>query len=110
MTILTGRIVPGLSGVSNTMLWALHNRATEASRQDSILQDPGSMPPNNTRARARGAMRRKPIQLPPICRHYGHCRRHQLLRVTPAISRPDTYRRSRIHKLAEGLADCLGLS
>ena len=26
----------------------------------------------NTRARARGAMRRKPIQLPPICRHYGH--------------------------------------
>jgi O-methyltransferase involved in polyketide biosynthesis len=43
MTILTGRIVPGLSGVSNTMLWALHNRATEASRQDSILQDPGSV-------------------------------------------------------------------
>ena len=43
MTILTGRIAPGLSGVSNTMLWALHNRATEASRKDSILQDPGSV-------------------------------------------------------------------
>jgi O-methyltransferase involved in polyketide biosynthesis len=43
MTTLTGRIAPGLSGVSNTMLWALHNRATEASRQDCILQDPGSV-------------------------------------------------------------------
>ena len=34
------RIVPGLAGVSETMLWALYNRATEAQRPDGILQDP----------------------------------------------------------------------
>jgi O-methyltransferase involved in polyketide biosynthesis len=37
------QIPPGLSGVSNTMLWALHNRAIEAARQDSVLDDPGSV-------------------------------------------------------------------
>jgi hypothetical protein len=39
----TAQIAPGLSGVSNTMLWALHNRAIEAARQDSVLDDPGSV-------------------------------------------------------------------
>ncbi len=33
-------IVPGLSGVSETMLWSLHNRACEARRHDGILDDP----------------------------------------------------------------------
>ena len=32
--------MPQLTGVSNTMLWALHNRAVEALRPDSILNDP----------------------------------------------------------------------
>ena len=31
---------PGLSGVSETMLWSLHNRACEARRHDGILDDP----------------------------------------------------------------------
>ena len=31
---------PGLSGVSETMLWSLHNRACEARRLDGILDDP----------------------------------------------------------------------
>ena len=39
----TAQIAPGLSGVSNTMLWALHNRAIEAARRDSVLDDPGSV-------------------------------------------------------------------
>ena len=39
----TSQIAPDLSGVPNTMLWALHNRATEAARGDSILDDPGSL-------------------------------------------------------------------
>ena len=44
MTALsTGQIAPGLSGVSNTMLWTLHHRATEALRPDTILHDPGSV-------------------------------------------------------------------
>jgi O-methyltransferase involved in polyketide biosynthesis len=44
MTALsTSQIAPGLSGVSNTMLWALHHRATEASRPDTILHDPHSV-------------------------------------------------------------------
>jgi len=34
------RVVPGLDGVSETMLWALYNRATEALRPDGILSDP----------------------------------------------------------------------
>jgi len=33
-------IAPGLSGVSETMLWSLHNRACEARRRDGILDDP----------------------------------------------------------------------
>lgn len=36
----TARIAPGLAGVSETMLWALYNRATEAQRPDGILSDP----------------------------------------------------------------------
>lgn len=34
------RVVPGLAGVSETMLWTLYNRATEAQRPDGILTDP----------------------------------------------------------------------
>jgi O-methyltransferase involved in polyketide biosynthesis len=37
------RIVPDLAGVSKTMLWALHNRAMEASRRDGVLTDPASV-------------------------------------------------------------------
>jgi O-methyltransferase involved in polyketide biosynthesis len=33
-------IAPGLSGISETMLWSLHNRACEARRHDRILDDP----------------------------------------------------------------------
>jgi len=33
-------IAPGLTGVSETMLWSLHNRACEARRPDAILSDP----------------------------------------------------------------------
>jgi hypothetical protein len=36
-------IVPGLADVSETMLWALHNRASEAARQDGVLSDPDSV-------------------------------------------------------------------
>jgi hypothetical protein len=36
-------IVPDLTGVSVTMLWSLHNRASEAKRPDSILDDPDSI-------------------------------------------------------------------
>jgi O-methyltransferase involved in polyketide biosynthesis len=32
-------IAPGLTGVSETMLWSLHNRACEARRRDGILKD-----------------------------------------------------------------------
>ncbi len=39
----TVQIAPDLSGVPNTMLWALHNRATEAARRDGVLDDPGSV-------------------------------------------------------------------
>jgi O-methyltransferase involved in polyketide biosynthesis len=39
----TTQIAPDLSGVPNTMLWALHNRAMEAARRDSVLDDPASM-------------------------------------------------------------------
>jgi O-methyltransferase involved in polyketide biosynthesis len=34
------RLRPNLSGVPETMLWTLHNRASEASRDDGILRDP----------------------------------------------------------------------
>ncbi len=33
-------VAPGLDGVPETMLWALHNRAMEARRQDGVLVDP----------------------------------------------------------------------
>ncbi len=36
-------IEPRLAGVSETMLWALHNRATEAARADGVLVDPDSV-------------------------------------------------------------------
>jgi O-methyltransferase involved in polyketide biosynthesis len=36
-------IVPGLAGVPETMLWSLHNRACEASRDDAVLVDPHSV-------------------------------------------------------------------
>ncbi len=36
-------IAPGLSGVSETMLWSLHNRACEARRNGGILHDPQSI-------------------------------------------------------------------
>jgi O-methyltransferase involved in polyketide biosynthesis len=41
--ILPDRVVPGLGGVSETMLWSLHNRACEAKRDDGILVDPDSV-------------------------------------------------------------------
>lgn len=34
------KVSPNLSGVPETMLWSLHNRASEASRDDGILHDP----------------------------------------------------------------------
>jgi O-methyltransferase involved in polyketide biosynthesis len=37
-----GGVTPALAGVSETMLWALHNRATEAKRRDGVLVDPES--------------------------------------------------------------------
>jgi len=40
---MNAAIVPGLSGVSETMLWSLHNRACEARRQDGILNDPATI-------------------------------------------------------------------
>jgi O-methyltransferase involved in polyketide biosynthesis len=36
-------IEPSLTGVPETMLWALHNRASEASRRDGVLIDPDSV-------------------------------------------------------------------
>jgi O-methyltransferase involved in polyketide biosynthesis len=36
-------VAPTLCGVPETMLWALHNRATEARRQDAVLVDPDSL-------------------------------------------------------------------
>jgi O-methyltransferase involved in polyketide biosynthesis len=35
--------VPALDGVPETMLWALHNRASEARRRDGVLTDPESL-------------------------------------------------------------------
>jgi O-methyltransferase involved in polyketide biosynthesis len=40
-------IAPGLSGVSETMLWSLHNRACEARRHDGILDDPRAISIHN---------------------------------------------------------------
>lgn len=39
----TKRLAAGLSGVPQTLLWTLHNRAGEASRPDGILRDPWSI-------------------------------------------------------------------
>jgi O-methyltransferase involved in polyketide biosynthesis len=36
-------IAPGLAGVPETMLWSLHNRASEALRDDPVLVDPHSV-------------------------------------------------------------------
>jgi O-methyltransferase involved in polyketide biosynthesis len=36
-------ISPDLAGVPETMLWALHNRASEARQPDGVLTDPGSV-------------------------------------------------------------------
>jgi O-methyltransferase involved in polyketide biosynthesis len=36
-------IIPGLSGISETMLWSLHNRACEARRRNGILTDPDTI-------------------------------------------------------------------
>jgi O-methyltransferase involved in polyketide biosynthesis len=36
-------IVPGLSGISETMLWPLHHRACEARRNDGVLNDPAAI-------------------------------------------------------------------
>jgi O-methyltransferase involved in polyketide biosynthesis len=36
-------IVPNLAGVSETMLWSLHNRASETRRPDGVLVDPESV-------------------------------------------------------------------
>jgi O-methyltransferase involved in polyketide biosynthesis len=40
-------IAPCLSGVSETMLWSLHNRACEARRHDGILDDPRTISIHN---------------------------------------------------------------
>ena len=37
------QIAPDLADVSETMLWALHNRASEAARSDGVLVDPDSV-------------------------------------------------------------------
>jgi hypothetical protein len=37
------RVSPALAGVSETMLWSLHNRACEAKRADRVLSDPDSI-------------------------------------------------------------------
>jgi hypothetical protein len=37
------RIAPSVTGVSETMLWSLHNRACEARRHDTVLTDPDSI-------------------------------------------------------------------
>ncbi|MDR3538680.1 MAG: hypothetical protein P4L71_19450, partial [Acetobacteraceae bacterium] len=36
-------VVPDVWDVSETMLWALHNRASEAARPDGVLVDPDSI-------------------------------------------------------------------
>jgi O-methyltransferase involved in polyketide biosynthesis len=36
------RIAANLTGVSETMLWSLHNRASETKRPDAVLHDPDS--------------------------------------------------------------------
>jgi O-methyltransferase involved in polyketide biosynthesis len=36
-------VVPGIGGVSETMLWSLHHRASEARRPDGVIVDPESV-------------------------------------------------------------------
>jgi O-methyltransferase involved in polyketide biosynthesis len=43
MTTPSNRHAPGLTGVPETMLWPLHNRAGEARRPDGILRDPDAV-------------------------------------------------------------------
>jgi O-methyltransferase involved in polyketide biosynthesis len=42
-TELCEGIVPDLDGISETMLWSLHNRASETRRPDGVLVDPESV-------------------------------------------------------------------
>jgi O-methyltransferase involved in polyketide biosynthesis len=42
------RIAANLSGVSETMLWSLHNRASETKRPDAVLLDPDSVRIHNS--------------------------------------------------------------
>jgi O-methyltransferase involved in polyketide biosynthesis len=37
------KLKPDLSGISETMLWTLYNRASEAERKDGILKDPDAL-------------------------------------------------------------------
>jgi hypothetical protein len=37
--VRAGGVTPALADVSETMLWELHNRATEAKRRDGVLVD-----------------------------------------------------------------------
>lgn len=39
LEFMTEKIAPGLTSVPETMLWTLHNRASEAMRPDGILKD-----------------------------------------------------------------------
>ena len=36
-------MIPNLTDAPETMLWTLHNRATEASRDDGMLRDPDAV-------------------------------------------------------------------
>lgn len=38
-----GKTAPGLSGVPETLLWTLYNRAAEARRPDGVLRDPDAV-------------------------------------------------------------------
>lgn len=42
------RVAISLSGVSETMLWSLHNRAVETNRRDAVLSDPESVRIHNS--------------------------------------------------------------
>ena len=41
--VVSAGVVPNLVDVSETLLWALHNRAGEAGRVDGVLTDPNSL-------------------------------------------------------------------
>ncbi|MDI1431347.1 hypothetical protein QHF89_17765 [Polyangium sorediatum] len=40
---MTERAPVNLTGIPETMLWTLHNRASEAKRPDAILRDPDAI-------------------------------------------------------------------